>query len=128
MYLQKKKKQPLGMPSETTYYRKPAVEKEPLEHMMPGYDYHNIISIPFKTALNKAIHDTCVKESNDKQRKTFIVELARQYQLSGIPQEETTHWTIAHFKSKIKELLIRKIFQNVYNIEKYFGKKPYFPT
>lgn len=120
--------QPLEMPSETSYNTKAAVQKSPLEQMMPGYDYYNIVSTLFETALHKTMYEANTAEDYDVQQKDFLVRLAHQCHLSGIPLEEASHWTIMHFKNKIKELLIRTTFRNVYDIEKYFGKKPYFPA
>lgn len=119
--------QPLEMPTQTTYREKPTVVKSQLEQMMPGYEYHNIISTLFESALHKALYETEENEEHSEDVKCFLVNLARNCHQSGIPQEEATYWTVSHFRDKIKELQIRATIQNVYDTEKHFGRKPCFP-
>lgn len=119
--------QPLEMPNQTTYREKPVIAKNQLEQMMPGYEYHDIISTLFESALHKALYETQRNNQHNEQVKDLLVSLARNCYQSGIPQEEATHWSISHFRKKVKELLIRETMRNTYDIEKYFGKKPCFP-
>jgi hypothetical protein len=121
-------KQPLEMPVETTCQNNLPAERSPLEQMMPGFNHHSIISTLFEAALHKAMYEIDNEKNPEEQEKTFLVALAAHCHRSGIPQEEATHWTVAHFRNKIEGLLIRETFRNVYDIEKHFGKKPYFPA
>ena len=120
--------QPLEMPSGTVFREQTVAEKSVLEQMMPGYDHYNIISTLFEAALNKALNEKYNDAYHDRNSLDLLIDLARNCHHAGIPQEEATRWTVIHFRKKLEELLVRKTFQNVYSIEKHFGKKPYFPA
>ena len=73
----------------------------------------------FEVALNKAYRSLSELHPNvhlhsDDDLKPLLVQLAENCFQSGIPEEETARWAIAHFYTQKKEFLIRQTVQNVY--------------
>ena len=121
-------RQPLEMPSDTTYKETVQAENSPFKRLIPGYDSFDTLSALFEVALNKAyrllseLHPNVHLHSDD-DLKPLLVQLAENCFQSGIPEEETARWAIAHFYTQKKEFLIRQTVQNVYLNAKGFGKK-----
>lgn len=121
-------RQPLEMPSDTTYKETVQAENSPFKRLIPGYDSFDTLSALFEVALNKAYHSLSELHPNmhlhsDDDLKPLLVQLAENCFQSGIPEEETARWAIAHFYTQKKEFLIRQTVQNVYLNAKGFGKK-----
>lgn len=121
-------RQPLNMPSDTTYQEAVQSETSPFKRLIPGYDSFETLSALFETALNKAYQSLSelqptVHIRSDEDLKPLLVQLAKNCFLAGIPEEETARWVIAHFYTNKKEFLIRQTVQNVYTASKGFGKK-----
>lgn len=126
-------RQPLEMPSETTYKEAVQAEASRFKRLIPGYDSFETLSALFETALNKTYQSLSELQPNihthsDEDLKPLLVQLANNCFQAGIPEEETTRWAIAHFYTKKKEFLIRHTVQNVYTTAKGFGKKPPLST
>lgn len=122
-------RQPLEMPSDTTYKETVQAENSPFKRLIPGYDSFDTLSALFEVALNKAYHSLSELHPNvhlhsDDDLKPLLVQLAENCFQSGIPEEETARWAIAHFYTQKKEFLIRQTVQNVYLNAKGFGKNP----
>lgn len=121
-------RQPLNMPSDTTYQEAVQSETSPFKRLIPGYDSFETLSALFETALNKAYQSLSELQPtlhirSDEDLKPLLVQLAKNCFLAGIPEEETARWAIAHFYTNKKEFLIRQTVQNVYTASKGFGKK-----
>lgn len=121
-------RQPLEMPSETTYQEAVQSETSPFKRLIPGYDSFETLSALFETALNKAYQSLSelqptIHIRSDEDLKPLLVQLAKNCFQAGIPEEETARWAIAHFYTNKKEFLIRQTVQNVYTASKGFGKK-----
>lgn len=121
-------RQPLEMPSDTTYKETVQAENSPFKRLIPGYDSFDTLSALFEVALNKAYRSLSELHPNvhlhsDDDLKPLLVQLAENCFQSGIPEEETARWAIAHFYTQKKEFLIRQTVQNVYLNAKGFGKK-----
>lgn len=121
-------RQPLEMPSETTYKEAVQAETSPFKRLIPGYDSFQTLSTLFEAALSKAYQSVDelypqIHTRSDEELKPLLVQLAENCFQAGIPEEETTRWSIAHFYSKKKEFLVRQTVQNVYTRAKGFGKK-----
>lgn len=122
-------RQPLEMPSDTTYKETVQAENSPFKRLIPGYDSFDTLSALFEVALNKAYRSLSELHPNvhlhsDDDLKPLLVQLAENCFQSGIPEEETARWAIAHFYTQKKEFLIRQTVQNVYLNAKGFGKNP----
>lgn len=121
-------RQPLGMPSETTYKEVVQAETSPFKRLIPGYDSYNTLSALFEAALNNAYQSFSelsprIHARSEEDLKPLLVQVAKNCFQAGIPEEETIRWATAHFYTKKKEFLIRQTVQNVYTCEKGFGKK-----
>ena len=120
-------RQPLEMPSDTTYKETVQAETSPFKRLIPGYDSFDTLSALFEAALNKAYRSSelqpRVHTRSDEDLKPLLVQVARYCFQAGIPEEETARWAIAHFYTQRKEYLVRQTVQNVYTSEKGFGKK-----
>ena len=121
-------RQPLGMPSETTYKEAVQAETSPFKRLIPGYDSYNTLSALFEAALNNAYQSLSelsprIHARSEEDLKPLLIQVARNCFQAGIPEEETIRWATAHFYTKKKEFLIRQTVQNVYTCEKGFGKK-----
>lgn len=121
-------RQPLEMPSDTTYKETVQAETSPFKRLIPGYDSFDTLSALFEAALNKAYRSLSelqprVHTRSDEDLKPLLVQVARYCFQAGIPEEETARWAIAHFYTQRKEYLVRQTVQNVYTSEKGFGKK-----
>ena len=123
-------RQPLEMPSETTYKEAVQAEASPFKRLIPGYDSFDTLSALFEAALNKAYQSLSelqprIHIHSDEDLKPLLVQVAKNCFQAGIPEEETIRWSTAHFYTKNKEFLIRQTIQNVYTCEKGFGNLPY---
>ena len=121
-------RQPLEMPSDTTYKESVQAETSPFKRLIPGYDSFDTLSALFESALNKAYQSLSELQPNvhlhsDEDLKPLLVRLAENCFQAGIPEEETARWAIAHFYTKKKEFLIRQTVQNIYTHAKGFGQK-----
>lgn len=121
-------RQPLGMPSETTYKEAVQAETSPFKRLIPGYDSYNTLSALFEAALNNAYQSLSelsprIHMRSEEDLKPLLIQVAKNCFQAGIPEEETIRWATAHFYTKKKEFLIRQTVQNVYTCEKGFGKK-----
>lgn len=121
-------RQPLEMPSETTYKEAVQAETSPFKRLIPGYDSYNTLSALFEAALNNAYQSLSelsprIHMRSEEDLKPLLVQVAKNCFQAGIPEEETIRWATAHFYTKKKEFLIRQTVQNVYTCEKGFGKK-----
>lgn len=121
-------RQPLGMPSETTYKEAVQAEASPFKRLIPGYDSYNTLSALFEAALNNAYQSfnelsPRIHMRSEEDLKPLLIQVAKNCFQAGIPEEETIRWATAHFYTKKKEFLIRQTVQNVYTCEKGFGKK-----
>jgi hypothetical protein len=121
-------RQPMEMPSETTYQEAVQAETSPFKRLIPGYDSLETLSALFEVALNKACQSLSELQSgiyprSDEDLKPLLVQLAENCFQAGIPEEETARWAIAHLYRQKKEFLIRQTVQSVYTIAKGFGKK-----
>ena len=121
-------RQPMEMPSETTYQEAVQAETSPFKRLIPGYDSLETLSALFEVALNKACQSLSELQPNihlhsDEDLKPLLVHLAENCFQAGIPEEETARWAIAHLYRQKKEFLIRQTVQSVYTIAKGFGKK-----
>ena len=121
-------RQPMGMPSETTYQEAVQAETSPFKRLIPGYDSLETLSALFEVALNKACQSLSelqpgIYPRSDEDLKPLLVQLAENCFQAGIPEEETARWAIAHLYRQKKEFLIRQTVQSVYTIAKGFGKK-----
>ena len=121
-------RQPLEMPSDTTYKETVQAETSPFKRLIPGYDSFDTLSALFEAALNKAYRSLSelqprVHTRSNEDLKPLLVQVARNCFQAGIPEEETARWAIAHFYTQRKEYLVRQTVQNVYTSEKGFGKK-----
>lgn len=121
-------RQPLEMPSETTYQETVQSETSPFKRLIPGYDSFDTLSALFEVALNKACQSLNelqpgIYPRSDGDLKPLLIQLAENCFQAGIPEEETARWAIAHFYNQKKEFLIRQTVQSVYTIAKGFGKK-----
>lgn len=121
-------RQPLEMPSETTYKEAVQAETSPFKRLIPGYDSYNTLSALFEAALNNAYQSFSelsprIHMRSEEDLKPLLIQVAKNCFQAGIPEEETIRWATAHFYTKKKEFLIRQTVQNVYTCEKGFGKK-----
>lgn len=121
-------RQPLEMPSETTYKEAVQAETSPFKRLIPGYDSYNTLSALFEAALNNAYQSLSelsprIHVRSEEDLKPLLIQVAKNCFQAGIPEEETIRWATAHFYTKKKEFLIRQTVQNVYTCEKGFGKK-----
>lgn len=121
-------RQPMEMPSETTYQEAVQAETSPFKRLIPGYDSLETLSALFEVALNKACQSLSelqpgIYPRSDEDLKPLLVQLAENCFQAGIPEEETARWAIAHLYRQKKEFLIRQAVQSVYTIAKGFGKK-----
>ena len=121
-------RQPMDMPSETTYQEAVQAETSPFKRLIPGYDSLETLSALFEVALNKACQSLSelqpgIYPRSDEDLKPLLVQLAENCFQAGIPEEETARWAIAHLYRQKKEFLIRQTVQSVYTIAKGFGKK-----
>lgn len=121
-------RQPMGMPSETTYQEAVQAETSPFKRLIPGYDSLETLSALFEAALNKACQSLSelqpgIYPRSDEDLKPLLIQLAENCFQAGIPEEETARWAIAHLYRQKKEFLIRQTVQSVYTIAKGFGKK-----
>ena len=112
-------RQPLEMPSETTYKEAVQAEASPFKRLIPGYDSFDTLSALFEAALNKAYQSLSelqprIHIHSDEDLKPLLVQVAKNCFQAGIPEEETIRWSTAHFYTKNKEFLIRQTIQNVY--------------
>ena len=120
-------RQPMEMPSETTYQEAVQAETSPFKRLIPGYDSLETLSALFEVALNKACQSLSelqpgIYPRSDEDLKPLLVQLAENCFQAGIPEEETARWAIAHLYRQKKEFLIRQTVQSVYTIAKGFGK------
>lgn len=121
-------RQPMEMPSGTTYQEAVQAETSPFKRLIPGYDSLETLSALFEVALNKACQSLSelqpgIYPRSDEDLKPLLVQLAENCFQAGIPEEETARWAIAHLYRQKKEFLIRQTVQSVYTIAKGFGKK-----
>ena len=121
-------RQPMEMPSETTYQEAVQAETSPFKRLIPGYDSLETLSALFEVALNKACQSLSelqpgIYPRSDEDLKPLLVQLAENCFQAGIPEEETARWAIAHLYRQKKEFLIRQTVHSVYTIAKGFGKK-----
>ena len=121
-------RQPMEMPSETTYQEAVQAETSPFKRLIPGYDSLETLSALFEAALNKACQSLSelqpgIYPRSDEDLKPLLIQLAENCFQAGIPEEETARWAIAHLYRQKKEFLIRQTVQSVYTIAKGFGKK-----
>lgn len=121
-------RQPMEMPSETTYQEAVQAETSPFKRLIPGYDSLETLSALFEVALNKACQSLSelqpgIYPRSDEDLKPLLVQLAENCFQAGIPEEETARWAIAHLYRQKKEFLIRQTVQSVYTIAKGFGTK-----
>lgn len=121
-------RQPLEMPSDTTYKESVQAEASPFKRLIPGYDSFDTLSALFESALSKAYQSLSELQPNvhlhsDEDLKPLLVRLAENCFQAGIPEEETARWAIAHFYTKKKEFFIRQTVQNIYTHAKGFGQK-----
>ena len=121
-------RQPMEMPSETTYQEAVQAETSPFKRLIPGYDSLETLSALFEVALNKACQSLSelqpgIYPRSDEDLKPLLVQLAENCFQAGIPEEETARWAIAHLYRQKKEFLIRQTVQIVYTVAKGFGKK-----
>ena len=121
-------RQPMEMPSETTYQEAVQAETSPFKRLIPGYDSLETLSALFEVALNKACQSLSelqpgIYPRSDEDLKPLLVQLAENCFQAGIPEEETARCAIAHLYRQKKEFLIRQTVQSVYTIAKGFGKK-----
>lgn len=120
-------RQPLEMPSETTYKEAVQAETSPFKRLIPGYDSYNTLSALFEAAMNNAYQSLSelsprLHARSEEDLKPLLIQVAKNCFQAGIPEEETIRWATAHFYTKKKEYLIRQTVQNVYTCEKGFGK------
>ena len=116
-------RQPMEMPSETTYQEAVQAETSPFKRLIPGYDSLETLSALFEVALNKACQSLSelqpgIYPRSDEDLKPLLVQLAENCFQAGIPEEETARWAIAHLYRQKKEFLIRQTVQSVYTIAK----------
>ena len=109
-------RQPMEMPSETTYQEAVQAETSPFKRLIPGYDSLETLSALFEVALNKACQSL-------SELQPGIYPRSNKGFKAGIPEEETARCAIAHLYRQKKEFLIRQTVQSVYTIAKGFGKK-----
>ena len=121
-------RQPMEMPSETTYKESVQAETSPFKRLIPGYDSFDTLSALFEAALQKAYQSLNelyprLHTHSDEDLKPLLVQVAENCFQAGIPEEETARWCIAHFYTKNKSFLIRQTVKNVYMDAKGFGKQ-----
>ena len=121
-------RQPMEMPSETTYKESVQAETSPFKRLIPGYDSFDTLSALFEAALQKAYQSLNelyprLHAHSDEDLKPLLVQVAENCFQAGIPEEETARWCIAHFYTKNKSFLIRQTVKNVYMDAKGFGKQ-----
>ena len=97
-------RQPLEMPSDTTYKESVQAETSPFKRLIPGYDSFDTLSALFEAALNKAYHSLSELHPNihlhsDEDLKPLLVHLGDICFQAGRPEEETARWAISHFYS-----------------------------
>ena len=102
-------RQPLEMPSDTTYKETVQAENSPFKRLIPGYDSFDTLSALFEVALNKAYRSLSELHPNvhlhsDDDLKPLLVQLAENCFQSGIPEEETAQSAAA----EPSELLIEE--------------------
>ena len=115
-------KQPVSLPSETTFIKRTRETDSPLQRMAPGYENYEALSVLFSAAFNRALEELDgYREGDDLQ--PLLVCLAEHCFRAGIPEEDTVRWTKAHYRLPSDELLIRETVKSVYRSAKGFGKK-----
>ena len=75
-------RQPLEMPSDTTYKESVQAETSPFKRLIPGYDSFDTLSALFEAALNKAYHSLSELHPNihlhsDEDLKPLLVHLGK---------------------------------------------------
>ena len=90
--------------------------------MLPGYERYDALSALFESALGEALR-SMENWSRGDDLKPLLVRLAENCFHSGIPEEDTVRWTIAHYYLRPQEFLVRNTIQNIYMECKGFGKK-----
>ncbi|MCD7977067.1 MAG: hypothetical protein LUG51_07870 [Tannerellaceae bacterium] len=113
-------KQPDAMPVHTDIPEIRLDEPNPLQRMPSGYDKYKMVSLLYETSLREA--NSYIPE--EKDRKAFLVRLAKNCFHSGIPQEDASWWTVSRSDHPEEETEIRETFGNVYQNQAGFGSKP----
>lgn len=121
-------RQPLEMPSDTTYKETVQAENSPFKRLIPGYDSFDTLSALFEVALNKAYHSLSELHPNmhlhsDDDLKPLSATCGKLLSVrhTGRGNRPLGHCTLLHPKEGI---LIRQTVQNVYLNAKGFGKSP----
>lgn len=94
-------RQPMEMPSETTYQEAVPGGNIAIQAIDPGYDSLETLSALFEVALNKACQSLSelqpgIYPRSDEDLKPLLVQLAENCFQAGIPEEETARCAIAH--------------------------------
>ena len=81
-------KQPVSLPSETTFIKRTRETDSPLQRMAPGYENYEALSVLFSAAFNRALEELDgYREGDDLQ--PLLVCLAEHCFRAGIPEEDT---------------------------------------
>lgn len=115
-------KQPMAMPTETTYREQVQTEVSPLQRLAPGYESHHALSVLFEAAFARAL-DEQDEYFPGNDIHSLLVCLAGHCFRAGVPEEDTVRWTRAHYRLPEDDFQIRETVQNVYRTCKGFAGK-----
>lgn len=98
-------------------------KKEPLYHLMPGYERYQVIARLYNVALKKTLATTPIPQA-EADKQAFLVNLAEHCFRNGVPEEDAVRWTLLHTGFRKFEPELRETIHTCYLMEKNFGGKP----
>lgn len=115
--------QPQQEPDEMQAENRTKEKKEPLHHLMPGYERYQVIARLYNVALKKTLATTPVPQA-EADKQAFLVNLAEHCFRNGVPEEDAVRWTLLHTGFRKFEPELRETIHTCYLVEKNFGGKP----
>lgn len=115
--------QPQQEPDEMQAESRAKEKKEPLYHLMPGYERYQVIARLYNVALKKTLATTPVPQA-EADKQAFLVNLAEHCFRNGVPEEDAVRWTLLHTGFRKFEPELRETIHTCYLVEKNFGGKP----
>lgn len=100
--------------------QKPSME-ERLMKVMPGCNKDNVYALLFENALMATINETGSDWREDMD--ALFVKVANSCFKAGLPQEWVVKGLVNHFECKPREMEVRMMVSNIYQITKGFGEK-----
>lgn len=118
--------QPVHLPGEQTFEEKQQTITDPLQRILPGYERYDRISTLYNFAYKNALKELKdIERAGDRQ--PFLLSLAENCFLSGVPEEDAVWWTLYYKEWRSFEAEVRYTLNNVYTTKRIFGSKPFVP-